>query len=166
MDSAGIGAICGPTVRLSHPRLALGPERPLTLTDPATSEMLPTPLTRLSEPVMTKISGFGPTFAVTETVSIPVVHGAPYSVTGFGTPDAVGCWKMGGPMRVPFALATKPPTPLGGGVIPPAVEFLKPKGAPWAPVGKGVAKAKIAVTVPGGVPETRTAISAEPPVLP
>ena len=52
--------------------MALGPERARSLRPPATSEIVPTPFTRLSDPVSTKTSGV-PSAALWLTVTMPVV---------------------------------------------------------------------------------------------
>ena len=69
LDRPGVSP---PTVKLSHARLALGPERARSLRPPATSEIVPTPFTRLSEPVRMKTSAV-PSAALWLTVIMPVV---------------------------------------------------------------------------------------------
>src|SRR5262249_60635142 len=81
--TAPIAALGSGTVSRSHPRFALGPVSARWLSEPDTSEIVPTPFMRESLPVSVNLSGTP--FALFALITTrPVVHGKPALVTLFG----------------------------------------------------------------------------------
>ena len=113
-----------------QPRLEFGPDCLRKLSEPETSEIVPSPLTRESMPVIVNTSGV-PAALGFEIVIMPVVQGNPADVAAFVSARPGAAENEAATSPVVFGALT---TTLWGviGAGPPGVFAVKPTGAPAA----------------------------------